>query len=103
MKTGQCIPSSNVVSSLPFRSYAVYEQFGRLRQLGPIYTLDIFRTEVYVVHSEALLPAIHRSHNTVSFAPAVKTVAETMVSFKLTNWTCLTETMHGEVMRMGCL
>lgn len=63
---------------LQFASSIASEQFGRQGQLSPIYTLNIFRTKIYVVDSEALLPAVHRNHKTISFAPAVKTVAETI-------------------------
>ena len=66
------------MSPLPFRSSVVYTHVGRLGQLSPIYALNNFRTKVHVVESEALLPVIHLSHRTVSSAPAVKTVAETM-------------------------
>ena len=70
------------MSPLPFRWCAVFEQFGRLGQLGLISTLNIFRIKDCVVDSEAHLPAIRRSYKTVSFAPAVETVAETMAGIE---------------------
>ena len=79
IETWQCIPPSNIVSPLPFRWCAVFEQFGRLGQLGLISTLNVFRIKDCVIDSEAHLPAIHRRYKIVSFASAVKTVAETMV------------------------
>ena len=51
-------------------------------QLSQVYTLNTFRTKIYVVDSEALLPAIHRSHKTISFAPSVKAVAESMAGLE---------------------
>ena len=54
----------------------------RLGQRSPIYTLKLFRTKIYVVDSEALLPAVHRSYKTVSFTPAVKVMAETLSGFQ---------------------
>lgn len=69
-------------SSVSLVNAVVSERFGRLGPLSPIYTLNIFRIKIYVVDSETLLPALGRSYKTVSFAPAVKTVAETMAGLE---------------------
>ena len=54
----------------------------RRKNLPPIYTINLFRKKIYVVDSEALIPAIHRSHKTVSFSPSVKRMAEDFSGFK---------------------